>query len=246
MLDVPARGGDDVADENMAVFEVAPRAGAFPQPSEAGEEDALVVGVDHFVPDVAFAAADGAVDPPASPAADVVAVCEQALRVGHVARAEPFVSVDCRLEVFRIVRSCRERRVLVDGVFSRGKWRGVLVSRKVKIHVHARGDEELVRDGVLVRCERRVPDHAATAKRGVPTLGGQIVEDTGTVGESWDELGCIPRRGVVRGGRGGRGCVMAIHMKSNELHAFQPTQNHPKHIVIRLGAQTERILSEIK
>jgi len=54
----PAGCGDDVFDQGVSIVEVAGSAGSFPEAAKAGEEDALVVGVDTLVALVAFSGAD--------------------------------------------------------------------------------------------------------------------------------------------------------------------------------------------
>ncbi len=54
----PAGSGDDRFDQGVPGVEVAGGARSFPEAAQAGEEDALVVGVDALVALVAFARAD--------------------------------------------------------------------------------------------------------------------------------------------------------------------------------------------
>ena len=119
------------------------------------------------------------------------AVGVEAEGVGHVAALEPVVGSYRSDKVLAIVGVCE-----VEGEGGR-----VVVAGEVEVHVHARGDEELVRDGVLVGCEVRVPDHATATKRGVPAFGGEIVKDAGSVRKLRDELLCVPYRGVDTFGR---------------------------------------------
>ena len=140
------------------------------------------------------------------------------------------------------------------------EWRVALVAWEVEVHAHARGDEELVRDGVFVGGAVGAPEHAAIAEGGVPALGGEVVEDAGAVCELGYKLTGIPlstsfivlaitvlfqeccRSVEVRGVRGS----VEQRMTLNELDSLEPVEDHPEHIIISLIAQAECVLAEVE
>lgn len=152
----------------------------------------MIVGVDHGVELIAFACARVGAVGGALPAGDVEAVLVEAADVGHAGGFEPSVGFDGGGKVNWV-----ERVGCVGG--AEGFWglggeerRIDVVAGEVEVHGNGGGDEELVRDGVLVGFEVRVPDHAAGAEGGIPTMRCDFVEDARAMCRCGGELCAVP------------------------------------------------------
>jgi hypothetical protein len=86
----------------------------------------------------------------------------------------------------------------------------------MEVHADAGRDEELVRDGVLIRLEPRVPCHAAATELVVPPSFGKFVENACSVSECWCELLGMPLAIVV-----------AFRMRCYELQRLEPFKHNP-------------------
>lgn len=128
------------------------------------------------------------------------AVDDQALGVGEVVRFEPGPFLFSVLQEERVVSLQRRQRrkgfVGLCSVVRTRVWIGVVVPWPVKIHSDRAGDEKLVCDGVLVRCECRVPSDPTLAERCVVFILNDVVEDVGSVRELGDVLLAVGRFGV--------------------------------------------------
>ncbi len=202
------------------------------------------------------------------PPGDVVAVGVEAggVGVGHVGDAEPVVGfygvgevggvvgegvglgfgVGVGISLRGSVGAVAAARLVVGGCGSGGEeWRVVVVAGEVEIHAYTRGDEEFVRDGILVRAQMSVPDHAAVAEGGVPAVGGEVVEEAGTVGGCGFQLSAVP--GLMEE-VASRCLVRRAHrrVEIHELDVFEPAKDDPEHVVVGLLAEAERVFAKVE
>ena len=134
----------------------------------------------------------------------------------------------------------------------------VVVAGVVEVHGHGRGEELRVRDCVFVGGQGGVPGQAAAAEGGVPGGGGDGVEDVGAVGDGGEKLRAEPVGlllslvgfpGVLyRVGRWlvatGTVVVQGI-VGVDQFDVFEPAENHPEHVVVRLIVERESVLAEV-